>query len=73
VTISSQDHPECQSGEMFLTNCGSEKEFETIGYQHKRLGTIAYKDNGEIAPNDRPVFVWQVEYNLRHHETKIGQ
>jgi hypothetical protein len=52
--ISDTDHPEQKAGEMFLTNCGSQEDYDDIGWQRKRAGN---KGCGSLFP----VFVWQNE------------
>ncbi len=75
MSLPNQTHPECRPGEVFLTNCLSIEpdDFDSIGYQTKRAGQIAYDTDGHIVSGYFPVFVWEVEYNSRHKETKIGQ
>lgn len=75
MSLPNQTHPECRTGEVFLTNCPNIEpdDFETIDYQTKRAGETAYDSTGQILTGHFPVFVWKTEYNLRHPEIKIGQ
>ena len=51
-------HPEMQEGEVFLTNFFlGISHLEDIGWQTKRLGDVAYHNDGTAVPNARPVFV----------------
>jgi hypothetical protein len=54
-------HPELAQGEMFLTNCASQDDYEEIGWLTKRLGTTAYDVIGKPIDGYRPVFVWTSE------------
>ena len=48
-------HPEEKSGELFLQNVSSKKEFRELAWETKRLGLVAYK-NEEPIKGMWPVF-----------------
>jgi len=67
ITLSKdQNHPERQYDEVFLTNVSESTfnesiQFNTIGWNTKRLGCIAYDIHGMRSPGQRPVFVKKQE------------
>lgn len=54
------EHPEIQEGEILLTNSRKE-DIDTIGWNTKRIGNIAYDTEGNIAEGLYPVFVHKTE------------
>lgn len=56
-----QPHPECLSGEVFLTNVWKDYDFAVIGWKTKREGKYAYDKHGELLPCARPVFIKEIE------------
>ena len=52
-------HPECQEGEVFLTN--SSDYGSGVGWKTKRIGEIAYDKSGKVVKGLRPVFVQAAE------------
>lgn len=57
-------HPECQENELWL-GCTTKEGFKRINYASKRLGTVAYSNNGTIIPPEHelfPLFVSRREF-----------
>jgi len=58
-------HEECEEHEVFLTNATQEQfEHEMTHWETKRMGTIAYDEDGERLPHEKglyPVFVDSME------------
>ncbi len=72
MNVSGREHPELGDGEMFLTNIDPEREdddgrtdWQSIGYETKREGFVAYDTSGRIIHNMRPVFVKKSEFEKR--------
>ena len=55
-------HPELKRGEVFLQNfyLGISRAMD-IGWQSRRFGTTAYRKDGTVIQNARPIFVLREE------------
>lgn len=62
-------HPEQLSGEIHLFNDDPEK-VRYIGWKSKRVGVVAYDENGTIVPGKVPVFVLAEEFATSGQLTK---
>lgn len=54
-------HPEAREDEIFLLNYQPNPKrgisYEDISFQTKRMGNIAYSEDGKIIANAKPVFI----------------
>ena len=73
-----KNHPELKEGQVFLTNCRTQEEYDKIKYSTKVRGKQAYTDpyGHPIEPIGRfpapfPVFVDKWEKNLKEKMSKI--
>ena len=57
-------HPELEKNEIFLMNLKNKNAFDILAYKTKRIGKIAYTENGKPIENTGifPVFVNEEEY-----------
>jgi len=67
-SFSNRNHPELKKGEIWLGNYYLEKT-KAIGWESKRVGSVAYKMNGETVYYLVPVFVQRMEL----HRAGVGQ